>query len=157
MKAKNPNQIKSLRQKAEVSEGVFFTNFVHSMTIGSSEEQLKVTSSKPAEALDYLGICLYETEESLKPLTKRFSLFRPVDNSSELTAASEVILKLQQEADAKDLELLQMKKQIALLESQFVEESSIGEMLSIAEHKSIEEDYNDPILIGEDNTNIGEQ
>jgi len=148
LKAKNSNQIKLLRDKAELSKGVSFTDFTHSMTIGKSEEQLKVTSSKSSETLDYLGICFYGTEECLKPLTKKFSLFKPVDNSKELVSAEKLILKLQQESEEKDIELLKMKEQIDFLKSNEV--SLVDEVLSIDAVNSTEEVPDSTVLIGEE-------
>ena len=75
LKAGNSNQIRTLRQQA-VAAGMLFTEFTESMSIGTSEEQLRATAQLKESELEYLGICLFGPTPDLKGLTRKFSLFR---------------------------------------------------------------------------------
>jgi lysyl-tRNA synthetase class 2 len=75
LKADNSNQIKEVREKA-LEQGISFTDFVSTMTIGTSKEQQEATKKTPADELEYFGICLFGMTDELKELTKKFSLFK---------------------------------------------------------------------------------
>jgi len=75
LKAENSNQIKKVRQQA-FDKNISFTDFVSTMTIGTSEEQLKATKNLQGEDLEYYGICLFGDSDELKEITKKFSLFK---------------------------------------------------------------------------------
>ena len=75
LKAKNSNQIKKIRAEAMV-RGMPFSDFVDTMTIGGSQEQLDATAECPDEELSYLGVCLFGETETLKEFTGKLSLYK---------------------------------------------------------------------------------
>lgn len=75
LKAENSNQLRRLRAEA-LALGIPTTDFVQSMIVGSSAEQLRATSELSDAEHEYFGVCLFGSTEALRPLTKRFSLFR---------------------------------------------------------------------------------
>lgn len=74
LRADNSNQIRTVRQQA-IARGVTYTDFTSSMTIGTSAEQQDKTKTTPEAELEYFGICLFGDTETLKELTRKFSLF----------------------------------------------------------------------------------
>jgi hypothetical protein len=74
LRADNSNQIRTVRQHA-MARGISFTDFTSSMTIGTSAEQQASTKTTPEAELEYFGICLFGDTETLKELTRKFSLF----------------------------------------------------------------------------------
>lgn len=75
LKADNSNQIRKIREEA-VKRNLPFTDFVDTMTVGSSKAQLEATAAKKDEELEYFGICMFGDTVSLKEFTKKFSLFK---------------------------------------------------------------------------------
>jgi hypothetical protein len=75
LKADNSNQIFRLRQIA-IERSIQFTDFAGTMSIGTSAEQLSATARTPESDLEYFGICLFAETETLRELTKRFSLYK---------------------------------------------------------------------------------
>lgn len=75
VKAENSNQIKKARQQA-IDKNILFTDFVSTMAIGTSEEQLKATQNSKEEELEYYGLCLFGNSDELREITKKFSLFK---------------------------------------------------------------------------------
>lgn len=75
LQADNGNQIRTVRGEA-IMQGIPCTDFVSSMTVGTSAEQLERTKATPEADLEYFGICLFGETEALRQLTKKFSLFR---------------------------------------------------------------------------------
>lgn len=75
LKAENSNQIRKLRQQLTENK-ISFTDFTSTMTIGTSEDQLKATSEKNEGELEYYGICFFGETDKLKEITKKFSLFK---------------------------------------------------------------------------------
>jgi hypothetical protein len=73
--ADNSNKIRSLRAEA-IAQGILFTDFTSTMTIGTSEEQVTNTRNTPELDLEYFGICMFGSTNQLKELTKKFSLYR---------------------------------------------------------------------------------
>jgi hypothetical protein len=71
----NSNQLKSLRQKAREAQ-IPCLDFVSSMTEGSYVDQLERTGRTQPEDLVYFGVLLFGTPEQLRPLTRKYSLFR---------------------------------------------------------------------------------
>lgn len=75
LKADNSNQIRRARQEA-LARNIPFTDFTHTMIVGTSRGQLDATAEKPDEELEYFGICFFGNTETLRDITKRFSLFK---------------------------------------------------------------------------------
>jgi hypothetical protein len=75
LSADNSNQIRTLRYEA-LKRGIPFTDFTSTMTIGTSSEQLQATSASKEADLEYYGICLFGTTDTLRDCTKKFSLYR---------------------------------------------------------------------------------
>lgn len=73
--ADNSNQIRTVRKDA-LARGIPFTDFTSTMTVGTSEQQVKRTRETPEAELEYYGICLFGDTDILKEFTKKFSLFR---------------------------------------------------------------------------------
>jgi len=75
LRAENSNQIRKVRQEA-LAHALPYTDFTRSMTLGTSAEQLTATVNTRESDLEYLGICLFGDTDTLRQLTKRFSLFK---------------------------------------------------------------------------------
>ncbi|HDM8152044.1 TPA: DUF2000 domain-containing protein [Vibrio harveyi] len=75
LRADNSNKIRKLRQEA-LDKGILFSDFTHTMVEGGSEVQQQTTKNTSEAKLEYLGICLFGETETLRELTKRFSLYR---------------------------------------------------------------------------------
>lgn len=75
VKAENSNQIRKARQQA-IDKDILFTDFVSTMTIGTSEEQINATKKLKEEELEYYGLCLFGDSDEIKEITKKFSLFK---------------------------------------------------------------------------------
>ncbi|MDB5204428.1 MAG: hypothetical protein JWP09_456 [Candidatus Taylorbacteria bacterium] len=74
LKADNSNQIRKVRTEA-LSRGVKFTDFTHTMIVGTSKEQIERTKNTKELDLEYFGICMFGDSEVLKEFTSKFSLF----------------------------------------------------------------------------------
>ncbi|MFV8457585.1 DUF2000 domain-containing protein [Vibrio owensii] len=75
LRADNSNKIRKLRQEA-LDKGILFSDFTHTMVEGGSEVQQQTTKNTLEAELEYLGICLFGETETLRELTKKFSLYR---------------------------------------------------------------------------------
>ncbi|CAE6948111.1 hypothetical protein ACOMICROBIO_LKFPLAJE_04141 [Vibrio sp. B1FIG11] len=75
LRADNANKIRKLRQEA-LDKGIPFSDFTHTMVEGGSEIQQQTTKNTSEAELEYLGICLFGETETLRELTKKFSLYR---------------------------------------------------------------------------------
>ena len=75
LRADNSNKIRKLRQEA-LDKSIPFSGFTHTMVEGRSEVQQQITKNTPEAELEYLGICLFGETETLRELTKKFSLYR---------------------------------------------------------------------------------
>ncbi|MDO8649237.1 MAG: DUF2000 domain-containing protein [Candidatus Peregrinibacteria bacterium] len=75
LQADNGNQIRALRNELQ-TRGIPFIDFTSTMTVGTSAEQVERTQATPEAELEYWGICTFGSAEVLKPLTKKFSMFR---------------------------------------------------------------------------------
>ncbi len=73
--ADNSNQIRTVRNAAK-DIGITFTDFTSTMIVGTSQEQLDAAVRCEEEGLEYFGICLFGKTDDLRPLTKKFSLWR---------------------------------------------------------------------------------
>jgi hypothetical protein len=70
-----PGQIRTLRNEAIVNN-IYFVDFLDTMTIGTSDEQVAKTKVTSEQDLIYYGICLFGDKAQLDLLTKKFSLWR---------------------------------------------------------------------------------
>lgn len=75
LSADNSNQIRKVRQEAS-SRSIPFTDFTSTMTVGTSKEQVEATAAAPESELEYFGIVLFGSTQTLKEFTSKFSLFR---------------------------------------------------------------------------------
>ncbi|KUI97196.1 hypothetical protein VRK_36480 [Vibrio sp. MEBiC08052] len=75
LKADNSNKIRKVRNEL-IQRQIPFTDFIDTMIIGTSEEQLKATSETAENDLEYFGVCMFGNTSELKDLTKAFSLFK---------------------------------------------------------------------------------
>ncbi len=74
LRADNSNQIRTVRSEA-IARGVPFTDFTHTMTDGTSAQQMEQTRSTPEAELEYYGICLFGETSIIREFTKKFSLY----------------------------------------------------------------------------------
>lgn len=75
LQAENSNQIRNVRKEALMRK-LIFTDFTHTMTVGTSKEQQQKTKDTPESALEYYGICLFGPTIILREFTGKFSLFK---------------------------------------------------------------------------------
>lgn len=75
LRADNSNKIRKARDEA-ISRELPFTDFTDTMTVGTSEAQVKATAERAASELEYFGLCLFGETEILKEFTGKFSLYR---------------------------------------------------------------------------------
>lgn len=71
----NPTQLRAVRERARECE-IPCMDFVSSMTQGSYLDQLEQTRGTRPDDLVYLGVLLSGKQGALKPLTRKFSLFK---------------------------------------------------------------------------------
>lgn len=75
LSADNSNQIRTLRNEL-IAQNIPFTDFTNTMTVGTFAEQKQRTSETPELELEYYGICFFGPDETLRALTKKFSLWK---------------------------------------------------------------------------------
>ena len=75
LKADNSNKIRKAREEA-IARGIPFTDFTHTMIVGTSKGQLEATEATKEEDLEYFGLCMFGDTNELKEFTGKFSLFR---------------------------------------------------------------------------------
>ena len=75
LKAENSSQIRKVRQEA-IDRNIPYTDFTHTMIVGTSKAQLEATSASKEEELEYFGICMFGDTAELREFTKKFSLFK---------------------------------------------------------------------------------
>jgi hypothetical protein len=75
LKADNSNKIRKIREEA-LSRGIKFTDFTNTMVEGGSTKQLLRTKDVKEADLEYLGICLFGSAETLREFTQKFSLYK---------------------------------------------------------------------------------
>jgi len=73
---KTSSQKIRLTRAEAIRRNIPFTDFVSTMTIGSSEEQLTATASTKEAELEYYGLVLFGKTQELREFTSKFSLFR---------------------------------------------------------------------------------
>lgn len=75
LQAENSNKIRAVRNEA-IKRNISFTDFISTMIIGTSEEQMRASKETPEAELEYYGICLFGTTAELKEIAGKFSLFK---------------------------------------------------------------------------------
>ena len=75
LKADNSNKIRKIRGEL-LQRNIPFTDFTDTMIVGTSAEQVKATSEKSEQDLEYFGICMFGDTCELKEFTGKFSLFK---------------------------------------------------------------------------------
>ncbi|CAI0981072.1 DUF2000 family protein [Serratia entomophila] len=75
LQAKNSSQLSSLILKCR-EERVLFNFFTTTMLSYSAEQQIADTANSEYDQLDFVAVALYGETEQLKPLTKKFSVYR---------------------------------------------------------------------------------
>lgn len=71
----NSNKIRNLRKLA-IENNLQFVDFVETMSIGTYEEEYKLTKTKKDEELNYWAIVLFGPWELVTEWTKKFSLYK---------------------------------------------------------------------------------
>lgn len=74
LKAKNSNQIKKVRDEAQ-EKGIAFTDFLRTMAIGKTQDQLDATKNASGDDIEYLGLALFGDTDALREITKKLSLY----------------------------------------------------------------------------------
>jgi len=75
LKSKNGNQLATLRKAAEEND-IDVNCFTSSMIGQSAAEQMEQTRVANKDTLDYWCVALFGSEDELRPLTKKFSLYK---------------------------------------------------------------------------------
>lgn len=75
LQAKNSSQLSNLMLKCK-EEGVLANFFTTTMLSHSAEQQIADTANTEYDKLEFVGVALYGDSEQLKPLTKKFSVYR---------------------------------------------------------------------------------
>src|SRR5688572_8943035 len=75
LQADNSNQLRTLRNNL-AEQGVYFTDFTNTMTVGTYAEQQERTAQTPEAELEYRAVVMFGEAEKLATLTKKFSLWR---------------------------------------------------------------------------------
>jgi len=75
LQADNSNQLRTLRNNL-LEQGLQFTDFTSTMTVGTYAEQQERTAQTPEADLEYWTIVTFGETETLNMLTKKFSLLR---------------------------------------------------------------------------------
>jgi len=71
----NSNKINGLRKMA-MEQGIRYSVFTDTMTVGTWEEQIAKTKTTPEEELNFIGIVLFGEWDKVSEATKKFSLWR---------------------------------------------------------------------------------
>ena len=75
LQADNSNQLRTLRNNL-IEQGIHFTDFTSTMTVGTYAEQQERTSQTPEADLEYWAVVMLGETGKLNGLTKKFSLLR---------------------------------------------------------------------------------
>ena len=75
LKARNSNQLRQLRQDL-IENNIEFVNFINTMTVGTYEDQIKLSAQTNEEDLEYYGIAMFGDWKKVSELTRKFSLWR---------------------------------------------------------------------------------
>ena len=69
------NKIRTIKEKAK-EIGLKFVDFVDTMSIGTYEEEYKLTKTKKDQELEYWALVLFGDSEQLNELTGKLSLYK---------------------------------------------------------------------------------
>ncbi|RPH30267.1 DUF2000 family protein [Buttiauxella warmboldiae] len=75
LQSKNSSQLATLALKCQAAE-ICYNFFTTTMLGSSSAEQINLTRQTPLENLDFVALAVYGDTEQLKPLMKKFSVFK---------------------------------------------------------------------------------
>ncbi len=75
LQAKNSSQLATATQKANEA-GVTYNFFTSTMLSHSAEQQISDTLNTELDKLDFIAIALFGDSEALKPITKKFSVYK---------------------------------------------------------------------------------
>lgn len=75
LKAKNSSQLATATQKANEA-GITYNFFTSTMLSHSAEQQISDTLNTELDKLDFIAIALFGDSEALKPITKKFSVYK---------------------------------------------------------------------------------
>ncbi|TBM22736.1 DUF2000 domain-containing protein [Hafnia paralvei] len=75
LQAKNSSQLASAVQKAKEAE-ITYNFFTNTMLSHSAEQQIADTLNTEIDKLDFIAIALFGNTEKLKPITKKFSVYK---------------------------------------------------------------------------------
>ncbi|MBS3157936.1 DUF2000 domain-containing protein [Candidatus Woesearchaeota archaeon] len=71
----NSNKIRELRKEA-IANNIESVDFTNTMTVGTYEDQIRLSAQTKEQDLEYYGICLFGDWDSVSQLTKKFSLWK---------------------------------------------------------------------------------
>ena len=75
LQAKNSSQLATATQKANEA-GITYNFFTSTMLSHSAEQQISDTLNTELDKLDFIAIALFGDSEALKPITKKFSVYK---------------------------------------------------------------------------------
>ncbi|STQ71050.1 DUF2000 domain-containing protein [Hafnia alvei] len=75
LQAKNSSQLTTATQKANEA-GITYNFFTSTMLSHSAEQQISDTLNTELDKLDFIAIALFGDSEALKPITKKFSVYK---------------------------------------------------------------------------------
>ncbi len=75
LKAKNSNAIAKVRAEA-AERNMPFTDFLTTMQIGKTQEQLDATAQAKGEGVEYMALCLFGDTEVIRGFTGKLSLYK---------------------------------------------------------------------------------
>ncbi|KKI43069.1 hypothetical protein XK97_17195 [Obesumbacterium proteus] len=75
LQVKNSSQLATATQKANEA-GITYNFFTSTMLSHSAEQQISDTLNTELDKLDFIAIALFGDTEALKPITKKFSVYK---------------------------------------------------------------------------------
>lgn len=75
LSADNSNKIRTIRAEA-IKRNIPYGDFTSTMTIGTSQQQVKATANTSELELEYFGIVMFGKTSELKDFTGKLSLYK---------------------------------------------------------------------------------
>jgi len=75
LKAKNSNQLAKIRDEASARD-IPYTDFLSTMQIGTTQEQLEATKATSGDDIDFMAVCMFGDTETLRKFTGKLSLYK---------------------------------------------------------------------------------